>query len=696
MRKLLYHILKLPYLILIKKVLSLVVITALITIVALEVICAANSSNYTDYYYMDPEMEYPIDHQTNPPFDHLIEYPTNPSFDHLIEHLTNPPINYPTNPSINHPLITGVYYDTYIYGDRAGEFIKIHNPVGNSIDISGWKITDGEGNITFPGGVNLSAGESVYIAHNATAFYEEMLAAADFEYGADSDSTPQMTRSGTLTLSNTLEEVILKDNNDQIIDVVVYGTSAYIGPGWTGAPMEDVSEGVILERDRNETSDEYGCMNYFDTNSSADWNNPRLYVIGQSHFPYETFGFNGNVTVFTSPDTSFVEIANAIDNAGTSIYLNLYEFYNFYLMDHILNAIGRGVDVKILLEGGPVTGIDDDERYIANRTVDLGGDVRFMINDDVNGIHDRYRYNHAKYVIIDNTTTIVMSENWKNAGVPVNNTYGYRGWGIIIDNSEVANYFNSVFFDDWKDAWGDIFSFTPNDPVYGNLYGNPASGFQSNRMIPVGNYTPIFDSKKISGEFNVSPVLAPDTATMKTKSIIGMINGASESVYIEQLYIYKNWGTGTRPSPNLFLESAINASRRGCDVKILLDSAYSSEYNYDTLEYVNNISANEGLLLRAKLIDLEITGLNSTHNKGVIVDERKVLISSINWNENSPVKNREVGVIVENIDAGKFYTDVFLYDWNQTLPANDTEPQPVTYDIPIYEGWNLISIPLFL
>ncbi len=48
----------------------------------------------------------------------------------------------------------------------------------------------------------------------------------------------------------------------------------------------------------------------------------------------------------------------------------------------------------------------------------------------------------------------------------------------------------------------------------------------------------------------------------------------------------------------------------------------------------------------------------------MIVDGRKVLVSSINWNKHSPTYNREIGIIMENTELAAYYTDVFLYDWN--------------------------------
>jgi len=564
------------------------------------------------------------------------------------------------NPSVpdrsENVMITEIYYDTYLKGDTNGEFIRIHNPTEDPIEVGGWQITDLEGAIIFPSLTGMDAGGCLYLAYNATAFYDETFQRADFEYGVDSDSTPNMIETyRMLKLSNVGDEVILKDEKGDIVDVVIYGISDAVD-GWIGAPVEDVREGVILERDRDETTGKYG-----DTDSAEDWNDFRVYGVGQSHFSYETFGFEGDVTVFTSPDSSFTAIAGAVDNASESICLNLYQFHNFYLMDHIIYAIERGVEVKMMLEGGPVNGIADEERYIADQTVAAGGYVRFMISDGDRGIHDRYAFNHAKYAIIDDEMTIVTSENWKNTGVPINNTFGNRGWGIIINNSDTADYWSSVFVEDWKPASKDSFPFTPDDPIYGNKYGSPPPDFVPDRTILTGNYTSPFYSEIVSGKFNVSPVLSPDTSLLETKSIIGMIKGADDSVYVEQLYI-RNWGTHADPEPNPLLEAVINASRRGCEVKILLDSVYEGK-NGVIVEYLNDVAADENLNLEAKLIDNAPIGLNKTHNKGVIVDRRKVLISSINWNENSARNNREAGLIIENEDVAEFYTNVFFYDW---------------------------------
>lgn len=80
------------------------------------------------------------------------------------------------------------------------------------------------------------------------------------------------------------------------------------------------------------------------------------------------------------------------------------------------------------------------------------------------------------------------------------------------------------------------------------------------------------------------------------------------------------------------------------------------------MRYVNEVASEEELDLEARLIDLDTAGLVKLHNKGVVVDDNKVLLRSVNWNEYSPTRNRGVGLIIDG-DVVKYYSDAFLLDW---------------------------------
>jgi phosphatidylserine/phosphatidylglycerophosphate/cardiolipin synthase-like enzyme len=78
---------------------------------------------------------------------------------------------------------------------------------------------------------------------------------------------------------------------------------------------------------------------------------------------------------------------------------------------------------------------------------------------------------------------------------------------------------------------------------------------------------------------------------------------------------------------------------------------------------INRIAVDEGLPLEGRCADIESNNLEKIHNKGVIVDNRSVLVSSINWNSNSPNFNREAGVIIEHPDVARYFKEVFEDDW---------------------------------
>ncbi|RCW51937.1 lamin tail domain-containing protein [Paenibacillus prosopidis] len=562
-----------------------------------------------------------------------------------------------------HVIISEVYYDTNLSYEPE-EYVAITNPTGASVDISNWAISNGSYEVKFPAGTSIASGITMYIAKDASKFKGEMVTIVpSFEYGTNSDAAiPQMVVSGsTPTFANTGDEVLLK-NGAAIVDAVLYGTSTYSCSCWSGTAASDVSEGIILVRDRVESSGEWE-----DSDSVADWDGLRVYQAGQSRFDTPTFTFTGDVTAYTSPDSSYSTLTSLLNSATTSIDLNLYEFHNTYLLASLKNAITRGVAVRVFLEGQPVGGLTDQSKYVSKEIVDAGGQVRYIISDTANERFKRYRFDHAKYGIIDGQKVFLQSENWKETGVPTTNTFGNRGWGIIINNADYANYVKNVFNTDWNIEFKDSFPYTP-----GTAYGEPSAGFVPDTSNPGGSYATPFSNQTFTGTMKVTPVFAPDSTFLKEKAIIGMMRNATKSLYVEQLYIHKHWGSSASGSPatdpNIYLEEVIDAARRGVEVRVILDSAFldasDTRDNQYTVQYINDTASAEGLNMSAKLIDLPTTHLEKVHNKGMIADGNKVLVSSINWSENSPVNNREAGVIVENSQVANYYENVFWWDWN--------------------------------
>ncbi len=169
----------------------------------------------------------------------------------------------------------------------------------------------------------------------------------------------------------------------------------------------------------------------------------------------------------------------------------------------------------------------------------------------------------------------------------------------------------------------------------------------------------------------VRPVIAPDTSSQ----ITDLIDSAERSIEIEQAYITNDSVSSLNP----YLSAAINASRRGVHVRVLLDSYWfnieDEKDNDEMVDLINRIGISEHIPLEARCADLALIGVEKIHNKGVIVDDKRVLVSSINWNSVSPNFNREAGVIIDHPGVAGYFLTVFEDDWNLS-----PEIPPVTTD----------------
>ena len=574
-------------------------------------------------------------------------------------------------------LITEIFPDT-LRPESGGfipdEFLIISNIGESPVFVGGWYVSDGEGEIFFPSGASIPPGDSITITANGSAFFSDIGKRADYEWHDLDPSTPDMSLTGNLWLANTAEELTLKTDAGVEIDTVIWGDTTESLAGWIGDPVPQPSEGEVLRRNRDVNS-----RIPADTNKRDDWMHFRKYWLGYSEIDMRNFVASGPVIPFVSPDSSFSLISNEIDSASISIMIEIYQFTNWYIAQRLFAALDRGVSVQLLLEGGPVgwhmetwgeqNPDVNQEKYIVRELSLRGADVRFMKVDRDNFTNDRYPYIHAKYAIFDTLRTVVMTENWKESGVPSNPTNGNRGWGVLVEDEALAQYMTNVFENDFSNINPDIISYTPDH----EKYGDPSDGFVLNESTAAGNYRPHFDFIEVSGSINVTPVISPDTSLRYNSGIIKMLDDAEENILAQLFYFDRQWDQNGLTGKNPYVESLLDAARRGVTVRVTLDSSDYDQNgvvdNKPSCAYLNDLAVAEELDLVCRIFDPAMTNLIKLHNKGLIVDDSKVLVSSINWNLNSITNNREVGLIIESKEIAYYFTDVFMSDWENNDPV---------------------------
>jgi len=320
-----------------------------------------------------------------------------------------------------------------------------------------------------------------------------------------------------------------------------------------------------------------------------------------------------DVTTFVYPDN--VDVVDTFVSNSRQLLIATYTYDD----PGLASRFPDGGNVTLLVEKSPVGGLQN--RWLLCSLQRSGVTVALYDGE--------LRYMHAKYMVNDGAV-LVSTENVGS---------GNRGWAVVVRDAAIVEQFTRTFEEDLSDS-------IPLD----------CNG-EETATITRKDYLSHFEPQSFSGQ-HVEAMFVPGAE----QTILDLIISARERIYIQQFYIYKEWGGTTNP----FLDALIEKARDGVDVKVLLDSTY---YNRDTngevIAYLNEIATHERLAMEARYINP--TYFDKSHAKGIIVDDA-VLVSSINWNANSVRNNREAGVIVRG-GASDYYARTFLADWENNYPT---------------------------
>ena len=548
----------------------------------------------------------------------------------------------------------------YANAARDDEFVEIAATRGVTLDLAGWSLTDQEDRAVFPPGTRLPPGGRLVVTRNTTSYREDERRDADFTY--DRGDGPRM-EGGVLRLADAGDEVLLCDSAGTVVDAYAYGTSDYAGAGWTGRAADAPGRGEIATRAVSRAGWE-------DHDDASDWEGIRAYRLGQSAFDPPALEVATEPVVLLSPDDARPRLLSFLASAQHTLEAGVYTLTSDAIGSVLAERARSGVRVRVLLEGSPVGGVDEDEHRIVGALLDAGVQVRTLSGGL--GLVKRYRYLHAKYAIVDGDAVLVSSENFGDSGFPAPGGDGNRGWSVIVEDLALARQLWEVFEEDFDPARAD------------SVAATGTGGASLDPAIAVLPWSP----EPVSGTRRVQLVVGPDTA-LAEDGILGLLASATQRIWIEAFYADDPWGS--RPNP--LLEAAFAAAHRGVAVRILLDgSGWTAEQ--DTTEndalaaLLNDRAARE-------MVDLEVrvfapTGsIERIHNKGALVDGRAALLSSLNWAHGSATENREIGVILEDAAVAARLEGVYLRDWEGL-------PDPATEGTTISDPATLLAIYAFI
>ena len=149
-----------------------------------------------------------------------------------------------------------------------------------------------------------------------------------------------------------------------------------------------------------------------------------------------------------SDEDYFIHVHNSFGNARKSIHVVMFEmrYYSQYpdshanqFLEDLVAAKKRGVDVKVILEGGESYMGDDftEKQERAKEYLEKNG-VEVKLDH-------KNKTTHAKLIIVDGEVVILGSTNWSHYGIDKNHEAN-----VLINSKELAKDFEEYFKRLWN------------------------------------------------------------------------------------------------------------------------------------------------------------------------------------------------------------------------------------------------------
>jgi phosphatidylserine/phosphatidylglycerophosphate/cardiolipin synthase-like enzyme len=378
--------------------------------------------------------------------------------------------------------------------------------------------------------------------------------------------------------------------------------------------------------------------------------------------------------VSESPRSNLVLSLRAILSAQKSIVMNAYELTSYDVADALIQKINEGVRVELLQEGQPVGGLVPEAKDIqkkiakameANSSSQLHG-YWVMTSETPKGKR-RFRYNHAKYIVIDEKGVMVGSENYSPSGQPEpGSTGGTRGWQTFIYDEQMSRNFLKVFRKDINTSHGDLVTlYSPKIPLP-KILGRVADWVESMQNVAtrIENRFSwmLSDEPKTLDADNVEFLTSPESSMV---GLMAFIESAQETLDVELMSFNPMWGKTGEVSP--LFNAIVAAAKRGVKIRVLVNDSTvfggDNDPEMKLLAMLENVAKENHLPIQAAIADLPKMKVKYIHNKGALADGYKTLISSINWNQNSVENNRETAISVDSRSINEHYQSIFNWDW---------------------------------
>ncbi len=372
----------------------------------------------------------------------------------------------------------------------------------------------------------------------------------------------------------------------------------------------------------------------------------------------ELKAFEGEVTMLlsASPDSGWSTLDGFLGATNASLVVGLYDFTARHVEEAVAQAM-VGKELKLVLDHPATNPTADqtDAQTVLDLTERLGGSFDqawALTRPDPQATAWIYPTSyHIKVAVRDGSVFWLSSGNWNNSNQPAINPSSSaadaqkarecdRDWHVVIENEQLAEVFERYILNDLSVAAANNSTAPAGPPP------TPPTGPGKKTKA----FKRFFQAKQVTDSVRITPLLTPDPGVY-TSAIKDLIGSADQTLYMQYQYIELPREANATSQAFLDLVDAVIARQKaGVDVRIIMSE-------FEKVGYLEQLQE-RGL----DVVDsVKIQG--NVHNKGILVDAKKVLVSSQNWSTDGTLYNRDAGVIIESTAAAEYFQEIFLHDW---------------------------------
>jgi hypothetical protein len=392
--------------------------------------------------------------------------------------------------------------------------------------------------------------------------------------------------------------------------------------------------------------------------AAATAKKPQLDYSGPGGVTLDPVQEDTTLTLSASPDTGWPTLKDFLAGTTTSLTVGLYDFTSAHVLDAVegdlkdrkfqlvldhpsKNPTADQTDADTVAALGQALDPDFTQAWALTRT-----------DKDATAWIFPTAY-HIKVAVRDRAAFWLSSGNWNNSNQPdidpaanpadaAAARHGDRDWHVVVEQAQLAGVFEDYIQHDLSVAAAN------NGPA--EAAGPPLTPpSQGSTQTPA--FTEFFPPKTVTGNIKITPLLTPDPGVY-TGAVKALIASATSTLYLQFQYIELPRQTDSTSQAFVDLvQAVIDRQNANVDVKIIMSE-------FETAGYLEQLQA----------LGLDVVSnvkiQNNVHNKGIIADGARVLVSSQNWSTDGTLYNRDAGVIIENPDAAGYFQQIFQHDWD--------------------------------